>query len=80
MTCFRCPLLLDMDVVSFAKHFLHLELPVCALGCLLLVSQSTVRHKHIAALLCEVSKQDVLHQMAEWIDAGRVVPMAEQVG
>ena len=30
---FRCPLLLDMDVLLFVKHFIRLELPALALSC-----------------------------------------------
>ena len=76
---FRCPLLLDMDVMYFAKHFLRLELPVCALGCLLLVCESDVREKNLNAIWGQVSKQDVMKQMTLWTEQGRVIPMAKQV-
>ena len=76
---FRCPLLLDMDMVSFAKHFIHLELPSCALSCLLLIPQSNVKEKHIKGLLSSNCHIDILDQLADLRNKGKSVPLADQV-
>ncbi|XP_060066051.1 kinetochore-associated protein 1-like [Ylistrum balloti] len=33
----HCPVLMDIDLLSLSKHYQRLEMPSCALGCLLLI-------------------------------------------
>ncbi len=75
----RCPLLLDMDILTFHKQFLRLELPVAALGCLLLVPQSATRDRHKDSLLTADADIEILKSLREWSSTGFLLPGTQQV-
>ena len=68
-----------MDMVTFAKHFVNLELPSCALSCLLLIPKSSVKEKHISSLLSSDCHLTILDQLRELRMQGKTVPFADQV-
>ncbi|OWF43847.1 kinetochore-associated protein 1-like [Mizuhopecten yessoensis] len=47
----HCPVLIDIDLLSLSRHYQKLEMPSCALGCLLLAKH--LHQDHIKAYLSE---------------------------
>ena len=69
-----------MDMVTFGKHFVNLELPSCALSCFLLIPQSEIKEKHVNGLLSSNCHIAILNQLSDLKSQGRTVPFADQVG
>ena len=64
-----------MDIVTFGKHFINLELPSCALSCFLLIPQSEIKEKHISGLLSSNCHIIILDQLSDLKSQGRTVPL-----
>ena len=68
-----------MDMVTFGKHFIDLELPSCALSCFLLIPQSEIKEKHVNGLLSSNCHITILNQLSDLKSQARTVPLADQV-
>ena len=77
---YRCPMLLDLDLVNFSRKFNDLRLPSCALLALRLILQSSVRDEETSKLLsnknCVV---EILDQVVTFKKSRKPLPMIDQV-
>ena len=77
---FRCPLLLDLDIRLYTDHFIQLGLVVLAVGTALLLPGLENQQEALSNILINPNDCiDVLTQLSDWIQAGKVVPSTQQV-
>ena len=77
---FRCPLLLQLDVLQFTRQLLNVEMRELALSCALLITAADVRLAALTDILHSVDQPtDVFRQLAEWRNMERPLPLEEQV-
>ena len=70
---------MDKDLLCLAKHYVHLEMMVCALACVLLLPRSKQREVEVSGLLEGEGLKTVLLQLNDWTARGIQVPSFEQV-
>ena len=68
-----------MELGTFVKHFVRVELACCAVGCILYLTDDADREKQFQRLLSKGNHLTVLKQATEWMQEGRTVPMLKQV-
>ena len=68
-----------MEVVTFVKQFLRLELPVLAAACVQLLPQDDLRDQQMAVVLQQYPVEEVLQQLAGWKKKGYMIPLNEKV-
>lgn len=61
----RCPLLMDLDLVSLAEYFNQLSLPVLAIDCLVHQSDQSERMQSISDFINDTNLQSVLEHLKE---------------
>lgn len=76
----KCPLVHELDLHDLASRFVKVNLPSCALGCLLLVVEKDVQSKNVKQLLeHDDNLQLTLTQLRQWRKENKLLPMMQQV-
>ena len=65
--------------MTISRQYAKLELLSCALSCLLLVPETSVRDKQTSAILSSGSHLKVLQQLDQFKEKGTAVPLADKV-
>ncbi|KAI0223212.1 Kinetochore-associated protein 1 [Lamellibrachia satsuma] len=76
---YRCPLLQDLDLATFSRRYLQLDLPVCAVACAMLIPPSDSRTACLRQVLTPATVTRLHQQLGEWTLQSSTDPVVQQL-